>query len=278
MKKNSFLTILWLICLQLAGYAQDSTPPVLQLSDHKTSSLIFPYPIKSVDRGTADILAQVPPEARNVLQVKAARSSIPETNLTVITSDGKLYSFPVSYTRNPATTVLQLDTFLLNATPVMLAGTALNEAQLEKLCRQLAGDYRFYSGIHARAGGVSASLEGIYTYDNLVFFRVVLTNNSPLPYTTSSLRFSIRERKQARRTALQEEEKELVYLHGSEAEAVVEAGGSRVLVAVLKKTAISRDKELRINLFEEQGDRHLLLSVRQRHLLQAAPLLFDAAY
>src|SRR5580698_1344204 len=69
---------------------------------NKTTNLIFSYPIKSVDRGSRVVLAQKANGAENILQVKAARENFQSTNLSVITTDGKLFSFVLSYDKNPA--------------------------------------------------------------------------------------------------------------------------------------------------------------------------------
>src|SRR5580698_5987781 len=69
---------------------------------NKTTNLIFSYAIKSVDRGSKDVLAQKANGAENVLQLKAARETFQPTNLSVITSDGKLFSFIINYSQNPS--------------------------------------------------------------------------------------------------------------------------------------------------------------------------------
>src|SRR3954470_1354464 len=76
-------------------------PYPLKITLNKTTNLIFPYAIKSVDRGSADVLAQKAKGVENILLVKAARENFPETNLSVITADGKLYSFVLNYISNP---------------------------------------------------------------------------------------------------------------------------------------------------------------------------------
>ena len=90
-----------LICgcwLFVSALAQSST---LQIATDKTTSLIFPFPIRHVDRGTKDILVQAIKEPDNLLLVKAASKDFPETNLSVITVDGSVYSFKVAYDAQP---------------------------------------------------------------------------------------------------------------------------------------------------------------------------------
>ena len=78
-----------------------SQTPSLSITTNKTTSLIFPFTIKHVDRGTRDILVQQVKEADNILLVKAAVKDFPQTNLTVITSDGSTYDFLVDYENKP---------------------------------------------------------------------------------------------------------------------------------------------------------------------------------
>jgi len=274
MKKNIFLTVLCYILWQLNSTAQDIRQGNLEITPHQTTSLIFPYAIKSVDRGSRDILAQVPRQVDNVLHVKAARENFRNTNLTVITSDGRLYTFSVRYAPNPETTLLKVDEGQGRGGTVLFTGSRLNEEQLRHITRELAGDARFYFGIKDKAGGAKATLEGIYTCGNTLFYRVVITNHSPVPYHLDFMRISVQDRRQQKRTAVQEVEVKPAYIHGLEKNGLA-SGFSEVLVIALEKTVITPDRKLVLDLFEQQGGRHLKLQVRHRHILQAPPLLPD---
>lgn len=270
MKKNISLTLLSMFFLQVICSAQNLQPGLLELTHTKTTSLIFPFAIKSVDRGSKDILAQVPRDVENVLQVKAARERIGETNLTVITADGRLYAFDIRYTEKPHATQIILDPATLPMS-IVFPGGVLNKAQLQALSHQLENEARFYFGIKDKAGRAKAALEGIYVYGNTLFFRLVLSNNSPIPYDIDFIRFAVRDRQQAKRTATQEEEILPLQLHGYDDRQLV-PGQRKVLVCALEKFNLSRDKELVIEVFEKQGGRHLTLHMKGRDLLDAWPL------
>jgi conjugative transposon TraN protein len=273
MKKNSFLFLLCLL-LQAPLYAQPGTQPLLELSVRQTTSLVFPFPILSVDRGSGDVLAQVPEQTANVLQVKGAREHFPRTNLTVITTNGKLYSFPVGYAAAPAALLISLDTLAAGGTPVLLPGGRLNEAQLDNIARQLAGDDRFYHGIQDKAGGMRFTLEGLYSKGNTLFYRLVLHNASSLPFEPETVRFATRDRRQARRTASQEVEL-LPYYAPDPNETLTEAGTANVFFFALERFPLGPGKEQVIELYERNGSRHLTLRLRDRHLSRACSLLFE---
>ena len=76
-------------------------PYKLEVTYNKTTNLVFPSSITSIDRGSQDIMVQKVSGVENILRVKADIKSFEETNLSVITKDGKLYSFLVGYNNNP---------------------------------------------------------------------------------------------------------------------------------------------------------------------------------
>ena len=83
--------------LTVAAFAQTS----ITVSSNETVSLIFPFAIKHVDRGTKDVLVQQPKEADNILLVKASTPQIAPTNLSVIVGDGSVYAFTINYAEHP---------------------------------------------------------------------------------------------------------------------------------------------------------------------------------
>src|SRR4051794_40844033 len=103
-----YITAFIFFASQLQGFSQDEMPAIsfmdpypLQICYNKTTNLVFPYNVKSVDRGSADMLVQKAKYADTILQLKAASEGFKETNLSVVTSDGKLYSFLVQYAPSP---------------------------------------------------------------------------------------------------------------------------------------------------------------------------------
>src|SRR4051812_44613081 len=107
---RQLITAVTLILFQFTTSGQYTKPQVsfinpypLQITYNKTTNLVFPYSIRSVDRGSSDLLVQRAKYADTILQLKAGRDGFKETNLSVVTSDGKLYSFLVQYAPSPAT-------------------------------------------------------------------------------------------------------------------------------------------------------------------------------
>ena len=72
-------------------------PYPLQVGLGKTTNLIFPYEIKSVDRGSKDVLVQKAKGIENVLQVKANIQSFLPTTLSVIAVVSCLHDVAFKY-------------------------------------------------------------------------------------------------------------------------------------------------------------------------------------
>ena len=101
-----YIVFLLCLCAGRSGQAQipqsEITPRQVEVSFNKTTHLIFPAPVQYVDLGSTDIIADKAAGAANVVRLKAAvRDFQAETNLTVITADGRFYAFDVRYADDP---------------------------------------------------------------------------------------------------------------------------------------------------------------------------------
>src|SRR6478609_2380474 len=138
MKKKCVVVIvgIFIVSFQMKSVAQQNQSTVettniepykISVSFNKTSNLIFPNAIKSVDRGSSVILVQKARGVENILQVKAAQQGFAPTNLSVITGEGKFYSFIVDYANEPSPMNVN---FTKDTTNAFLTEGLLDEAVL----------------------------------------------------------------------------------------------------------------------------------------------------
>lgn len=82
MKRINYLFLMSLLLASVLAYPQINSKETvfyedqyknLQIGYSKTTSIVFPYPIKSIDKGSADVLVQKAKGVENILLVKAAR-------------------------------------------------------------------------------------------------------------------------------------------------------------------------------------------------------------
>jgi conjugative transposon TraN protein len=280
MNRKTLLTgILLFICTSLtSGQSPTETaaitiiqPYPLAITHAKTTHLIFPYPIRSVDRGSPQVLAQKAKGVDNILLVKAGSLNFPETNLSVITSDGKFYSFRVVYAPQPASLSYSFANYSATPGSYPLLPLSANEAKLEQLAAKIAPKERMTYGVTNSSYQVRLQLNGLYSREDVIFCQLEIQNHSPIRYDTDLLRFFIRDKQQARRTASQEIQITPLFMKGDAA--TIPGQSRQVLVLALPKFTIPDQKYLAIQLLEKNGGRHLLLKVHHRTLLKAQPVL-----
>lgn len=239
---------------------------VLSITTGKTSTLIFPFPIQSADRGSRDVLIRKASGTDNVLSVKAARAHFPESNLTVITSEGTVHEFCVRFASNPTEMVTDLSGTHAGAV-VSFENTDLNMRQLTEICERVALESKNRFHVAARNAGAHAVMEDVLYADGVLFFRIRIRNASVIPFDIGRLRFSLQDRKQVRRTATGQEDLHSLLNYGTENS--IQGKAEKVLVAALPRFTLSPKKILSIAIEEKNGSRHLSLTVSGRKLARA---------
>ena len=254
-------------------------PYALEVTFSKTVHVIFPSAIRYVDLGSSDLLAAKADGTENVLRVKAAlRDFSRESNLSVITEDGAYYSFNVKYADEPVKLSVEMADFLHdgeavnrpnNALDIYLQELGCESPLLVKLIMQsiYKNDRREIKHIGCKRFGVQYLLKGIYVHNDLLYFHLQLKNSSNVPFNVDYLTFKITDKKVAKRTAIQEQVVWPVRAYNN----VQVIGGKRTerMVFTLPKFTLADDKQLVVELHEQQGGRHQTFTVENADLVRA---------
>lgn len=260
------LGLSWQVKAQYLGYEMPVTG-TLGISEANTTSLLFPFPIVSVDRGSQDVLAQKPKGVENLLQIKAAQAEFVQSNLTVVTSDGKLYNFLISYEYEPLTYAYDFSKSTESSTARFDDGKNAEEINA---WASMAYHDRNRIQIRERNYEIAINITGMYVADDYIFYRILLENETNISYDVDQLRFFVRDKKISRRTASQEIE--LIPVSIWQAVEKVPAKGIKGFVVVLPKFTIPDKKNLYLQLTERNGGRHLLLKVKGNKTDNVVPL------
>jgi conjugative transposon TraN protein len=250
------------------------TPYELSTGYYKTTILIFPAPISKdgVDRGSADIIAKPVAGVTNILKLKANKEYFETTNLTVITTDGRVYPFRVHFSNDPPDEPIDFRKQEDKEDAVArFENRSLNDEQLAEVAEKIAGERAFMHKRKTKSGNVKMKLEGIYTAGNVLFYRFSLKNRSRIDYDIDFSRFYIRDQKRAKRTAQQEKEIKPLgayYEHGP----TVSGKSRETLVVAFDKFTIADKKNFVMQLFEKSGDRHLTLKADGKDIVSARHL------
>lgn len=251
-------------------------PYRISITNLKTTMLIFPSAIKSVDRGSRDILAERVAEADNVLKIKSDRPDIAESDLSVITADGQLYSFVVSYT--PTLTYQAIDLRKEQAAEkamVQFKSQQLNMPAVQQTAVAIA-TLKPFLHVRTKSQHMRLSVDGIFQSNGLLYFRLKIGNRSNLPYRVDFCRFYSVDNKRVKRTAEQESDKQPVYSTLDTSKAIAGKQAIQVIYAIPQFT-ISDSKHLVIEIYERGGDRKLSLAMSGDDILKARAFTMPAA-
>ncbi|WP_313157563.1 conjugative transposon protein TraN [Sphingobacterium multivorum] len=273
---NILFAVICLILQSGTTFGQDSRTRItgmiepfnVGISYDKTTNLIFPYSIKSVDRGSADVLVQKAAGIENVLQVKAAVEDFQPTNLTIITAEGALYSFSLRYQPNPAFINLKVADLAIPSVPIVQFSPDMEyESQLKEITQRISNRQSFLSKINDDKNDMKIALDGIYIKDDQLYFQFSLENNSLINYDIDGFRLYIRDTKRSKRTASQEVEIHPTYTYGNLQR--IEGRSKQNIVVAIKKFTIPDKKYLKIEMQEHNGGRQLELKISNKTLLKA---------
>ena len=286
MPNKKIILLLWGLLCGGAVQAQPKflpgtviAPRKIEVSYSKTTHILFPAEVKYVDLGSSNIIAGKAAGAENVVRVKAAvRDFADETNFSVITADGSFYSFDVEYKDNPATLSLEVGGETVPesrtddrvpASRIRLRELSGNSARIvmEDMRTIYRRNERDLRHIGCKRYGVQTLVKGIYIEDDLLYLHLEMTNRSNISYDVEYVRLAVRDKKVARRTAMQETE--IVPVSRYNDLKTVASGASIKDVLVIPKFTIAPGKVLEVEIAEKNGGRNQRFCIENRDILSA---------
>ena len=269
MKRINYLFLLsWLVvCVSVYPQQPLKTPVFyedsyknLQIGFSKTTSIVFPYAIKSIDKGSAEVLVQKAKGVENILLVKAAKQYFFQTNITAVTSDGRLYVFVLNYNEDCPDLNIKAENGTAVNKEILFSLENENQKKIEQGAGLVLSKKKKVSGIKRSKFQISLEISGIFISQDILYFRIALENKSKISYNIDQLRFFIRDQRKSKRTALQEIE--IVPLYTTSSSQVIPDKSLVIKVFALDKFTIPEKKYLTIQIIEKNGGRHLELDIK----------------
>lgn len=275
-KNNNYL-------LPIAKMAIKGSHPI-GINATKTVHIIFPSSIKEVDAGIPQILTEITPSFANVLKVKSVVDhSFEESNLTVLTGTGDLYSFIVNYQESPEILNISVDKNYLadvsasqrynlstfRNSDFLLPGIDLSENQIRTNFAYILNQKRKLKNIGVTNLAISAFVENIYMDNILLYLSVLVDNQSGVPYPIDFIKVYVRDVEGPKRQTIQEEEMLLIQLDQIHQ---ISPGDARKFVVAIPRITVSSDKQLDFELYERKGGRHLRFPINSKVVSNARTL------
>ncbi|MBB4804553.1 conjugative transposon TraN protein [Flavobacterium nitrogenifigens] len=232
----------------------------LEISFYKTTSIVFPYAIKSMDKGSGDILVQKAKGVENILLVKAGKKGFVQTNLTVVTADSRFYVFVLNYNDDCPDLNIAIDNRTAANHGAAFPAEIENQQKIEQFAGLALSKKKKLDGLKRSKFEMKLTVSGIFIHDDIMYFRLAVENASKINYEIDQLRFFIRDQKKSRRTASQEIEIMPVFAL-NELKTVADKSEAAAVYA-LPKFTIPEQRCLTIQLIENNGGRHLEVDIK----------------
>ncbi|WP_159476300.1 conjugative transposon protein TraN [Chryseobacterium sp. 18068] len=247
----------------------------IQVTYNKTSHLLFPSRIRYVDLGSDLLIANKAEPIGNVLRIKSAvRDFEEETNFSVITEDGKFYNFDVYYSSYPD--ALSYDLLKQQrsieqqyATDVLFEELKGNSSSLTEMIMEnlYTKNNRTIKHIASRSYGIQFSVRALHVNDSKFYFTLVVKNSSNVSYEIDMVNFRIVDKKNLKRTVVQDKILEPVRVHFPKMTASHHSDVAGVYL--LDQFTLLKDQVLEIEVLEKNGGRHQKVQLENKDLVNA---------
>lgn len=242
-------------------------PTKIQVSSNATTVIAFPYTVIDVDCGVGVLRAEKVTGLGNILKIKFSTPSGDTTNLHVFTADGTIHAFEVSWHPAPAITTYNMN--LDRSNPVALSAnqytTEINEKELLSMIEEVKTRKPFLHRTN-RKFQIKLSLHGVYVHNNILFLRFQISNRSRLAYQAGWTSLYIADKKTARRSSVQQLAVSPVH---TDALPFIEGKHRQEWIIAIPRTTIPDRKKMTFELHEQNGGRHITITIRNKILFKA---------
>ena len=241
---------------------------VAEVSMSKTTHLIASEDIVDLVVGGDSIIADGALGIKNIVKIKSLSKNIGKASFTIITKSGSIYPFELKYNETPS----NLSIYIGESNEMAIfSETPLDKNKLEKISQNaitLAPRYNYLGDLGHK---MILSLDGIYSVDDWLFFRLHLENLNNIDYGIDFIKTYIRDKKDDKYSALQEQEiyPFYIYFSNEKYKEMLPAGEEVEIILFFNRFTIPKSRIMCFELFEKNGGRHLEFSISNKQILKA---------
>jgi len=254
--KTTVLFLFSLLNLNLI-IAQFQPIDTVYANKHQIVSLNFESPIEKGITGAEHFVFTYNREESEKLGLLQAQKGV-ESNLLVMTKDGGIYSFVISYRDSLAVFNHFIDpTKSLRRKPIntdVKSKTQPKTNSYNKLCKQLLGRTNQFHQIYTKGGIRLKMTESIY-HNKEVYIVYELKNSSAIDYEIDQMELYKVIGTNKRRASYQEIS--IAPLHSFQMPKIVSQGNTIRFVVVYPKFTLGNHNSLKMSLKEKNGSRNI---------------------
>lgn len=252
-----------------AGIYRKDLPDIL-ISRGISLHFVSPEPIQYVDISTHVVAGDLP--LKNVLRLKVIPDvSMPLEGPGVVTIVGESFiaKYNLRYVDDPFVVPSHVNILPEHIQPLDVPGISLTSRQMQNFAIRILEKPSGRSVRNAKALGLQAKLNHVYTAGDHIFLDITYFNNSNLPYDVDEQRFKIEDKKISKATNVQSVEIKPVWQLYPNSTFKKQYRN----IYVLKKVTFPGNKLLNIELTEKQiSGRVLTLQMKYGDILKADSL------
>ena len=288
MQRSFFVGLLFF--LSVTAFGQTQQPPEIRITYNKFVYLIFPSEVQKFDLGIGSVFAEF---EKNILKLIPKATKIPDASLFVTTQKGHYYfivKLDESGELNRYTHQVKKEWM---ATPIITDQPEVPEP--DKTKTELGEEMKIRSNLFEITGDqeqvITNNLEKVYqmsvsrieigkidptigsyigtiAYDKeFIYLTVLLENDATIDYNLDFIKFFIESKAGPRKKTDYEEE--LVPVGELIKNTTVSKDEVEKYVFAFQKFTITKEKELRVEIWESEGDRNSILNVKSKYILNA---------
>ncbi|MCQ2335591.1 MAG: conjugative transposon protein TraN [Paludibacteraceae bacterium] len=245
-------------------------------SSEKTTHFICGEKITDIVLGSNSVIAAYADKIDNIIKAKAIETDFAETNIHFITETGYIYTFIVKPDSLPDRLSVRLssDEDEEQSSQAIFRNNSVNDKQMNSFAKKLVGEKPSLNDIGVIRSKMVFAMSGIYAYNDMLAFRFDIQNYGKIEYEMDFLKGYIKDKKETKTTAIQEEELNPVYVYFSKSvsPAILKGGEAESIVMFFSRFTIPPSRILYFEMFEKNGGRHLSFPVSDKELLKAKAL------
>lgn len=280
-----------LLFLSITAFGQTQQPPEIRITYNKFVYLIFPSEVQKFDLGIGSVFAEF---EGNILKLIPKATKIPDASLFVTTEKGHYYFIVkleesgelAKYTHQVkdewmAAPLISGDDAIESIGDTEMGDSSeelvikddlfhLTSEQKQEVANNLEKVYQMdVSRIEiGKIDPTIGSYIGTIAYDKeFIYLTVILENDATIDYNLDFIKFFIESKTGPRKKTDYEEE--LVPVGELIKNTTVSKDEVEKYVFAFKKFTITKEKELRVEIWESEGDRNSILNVKSKYILNA---------
>ncbi|NCC98217.1 MAG: conjugative transposon protein TraN [Bacteroidia bacterium] len=256
-----------------------SSKDTIGVSSTKTIHFLCDDRISDLLVGSNNIIAAYARDIENIVKIKALQSDFDSTSFVVITESGIIYPFLLIPNQDPLDLSVQIATNKSTSkanseSSVLFKNAAINNLQMQELGEKVFSEKQSINNIGIIKQRMCFSLSGIYCKDDVLLFRLNLTNNNSIDYEIDFIKVYVKDKKIDKKTAVQEEELFPIYVYYSNNvnKSTLKGDASMYVIFFMKRFTLPPNRILYFEVFEKNGGRHLRFPVSDVEILKARNL------